>query len=198
MTAATATTDAIPDATTDVVIPSAPPAPGCRRVHGAAIVRILFGVLWAMDATFKWLPGFIHGQTLGHELGAADEVHTPVIHQWISLWHSVGTSNPTAFATGTAIIETLIALGLIFGAFSNLVFIGSAVFSFGIWSAAEGFHLPWHQGMTDLGPSVGYIFASLALYFAAAGTTWSLDTWLRERVGRLRRLTSPTIADLRR
>jgi nitrite reductase (NO-forming) len=147
------------------------------------VVRIVFGVLWAVDATFKWLPGFIHGQTLGDELGKAADVQTPVIHQWLSMWHSIGTSSPGAFAVGTAIVETLIALGLILGAFSNVVLIGSAVFSFGIWSSAEGFHLPWKSGMTDLGPSVGYIFASLALYYAFAGATWSLDTRLRSKLG---------------
>ena len=151
-----------------------------RRLHGAAVVRIVFGLIWAVDATFKWLPGFVSGQTLGEELGSGEKIQTPVIHQWIELWHAAATPNPAAFAVGTAIIETLIALGQIFGVLSNLVFIGSAVFSFGIWSAAEGFHLPWtRSGITDLGPSVGYIVASLALFFAAAGATWSVDTWLR-------------------
>ncbi|MCA1218587.1 hypothetical protein, partial [Streptomyces sp. 8L] len=162
-----------------------PPAtltPG--RLHGAAVVRIVFGLLWAADATFKWLPGFIHGQTLGDELGKAADVRTPVFHQWLQMWHAIGTSAPGTFAVGTAVVETLIALGLILGAFSNAVLIGSAVFSFGIWSGAEGFHLPWKQGMTDLGPSVGYIFASLALYYAFAGSTWSLDTRLRPTLGR--------------
>jgi uncharacterized membrane protein YphA (DoxX/SURF4 family) len=94
-------------------------------------------------------------------------------------------ANPSAFAVGTAVVETLIALGLIFGVFSNLVLIGSAVFSFGIWSAAEGFHLPWTKsGITDLGPSVGYVFASLGLFFAAAGATWSVDAVIRPRLGR--------------
>lgn len=158
-------------------------SPALRRLHGAAVVRIGFGVLWAVDATFKWLPGFIHGRTLGDELGKAAEVRTPVIHQWLSMWHSIGTSSPTAFAVGTAVVETLIALGLIFGAFSNLVFVGSAIFSFGIWSSAEGFHLPWKSGMTDLGPSVGYIFASLALAYAFAGATWSVDSKLRPKLG---------------
>jgi uncharacterized membrane protein YphA (DoxX/SURF4 family) len=141
-------------------------------------------VLWAVDATFKWLPGFIHGQTLGDELGKAEDVHTPVFHQWLQMWHAIGTSSPGTFAVITAIIETLIALGLILGAFSNLVLLGSAVFSFGIWSGAEGFHLPWEQGMTDLGASVGYVFASPALFFAFAGSTWSLDTRLWPMLGR--------------
>lgn len=171
-------------------------SPVLRRLHGAAVVRIAFGVLWAVDATFKWLPGFIHGQTLGDELGAAADVQTPVFHQWLQMWHAIGTSAPGAFAVGTAIVETLIALCLLSGTFSNFVFIGSAVFSFGIWSGAEGFHLPWKQGMTDLGPSVGYIFASLALYYAFAGATWSVDTRLRPKLGRYGWLSSRTPAEI--
>jgi thiosulfate dehydrogenase [quinone] large subunit len=92
-----------------------------------------------------------------------------------------------------AIIETLIALGLIFGVFSNVTLIGSAILSFGIWSAAEGFHLPWDKdGITDLGPSVGYIIASLALFYLAAGSRWSVDNmWLRRKTRSFSWTTSP-------
>jgi uncharacterized membrane protein YphA (DoxX/SURF4 family) len=173
-------------------------SPSVRRLHKAAIVRILFGVVWAIDAIFKWLPGFVHGQTLNEELGKASSVKTPVIHQWLQLWHGIGTPHPAVFAVVIAIIETLIALGLILGAWSNLTFITSAVFSFGIWSSAEAFHLPWtRSGITDLGPSVAYIFASLALFAAAAGATWSADAaFLRRRMGRHAWLTSPDSAGL--
>ncbi|HEY2175978.1 MAG TPA: hypothetical protein VGH85_19400 [Mycobacteriales bacterium] len=173
-----------------------PVIPGLRQLHAAAALRIAFGLIWAVDASFKWLPGFVHGQTLDHELGSAADIHTPVIHQWIQLWHAAASANPAAFAVGTAIIETVIALGLIFGAFSQLVFIGSAVFSLGIWSAAEGFHLPWTKsGITDLGPSVGYIIASLGLFLAAAGATWSLDTRIRPALGRFAWLAGPSAPD---
>ncbi|MGH3381475.1 MAG: hypothetical protein ACRDP6_42775 [Actinoallomurus sp.] len=160
--------------------------------RAAAVVRIAFGVIWAIDATFKWLPGFIHGQTLDEELGGGADIHTPVIHQWLQMWHGIGTASPGAFAVGTAVIETLIALGLLLGAFSNLVFIGSAVFSFGIWSTAEHLHLPWtRSGITDLGPSIGYVIAALALFCCAAGSTWGLDRTLRGRLGKYAWLTSP-------
>jgi thiosulfate dehydrogenase [quinone] large subunit len=165
-----------------------------RWLHGAAIVRILFGVLWAIDATFKWLPGFVHGQTLHDELGGAAEVTTPVVHQWMQLWNSVGLANPPAFAVLIAILETLVAVALILGAFSNVALIGSAALSLAIWSGAEGFHLPWTKsGMTDLGPSAGYLFASLGLFFAAAGATWSVDAWLRPKLGRAAWLSSPKV-----
>jgi uncharacterized membrane protein YphA (DoxX/SURF4 family) len=157
-----------------------------RRLRGAAIVRIVFGVIWAIDAIFKFLPGFVHGQTLVKELGAGADISTPVIHQWIQLWSNAASLSPPTFAIGTGVIEALIAVCLLVGAFSNLVFIGSAIWSFGIWSAAEGFHLPWSKpGITDLGPSVGYVVASLVLFFAAAGATWSVDGRLRPRMARL-------------
>ncbi len=166
---------------------------GTRWLHGAAVVRILFGVLWAFDAAFKWLPGFISGQTLSDELGGADKVSMPVVHEWLQLWNAIGLANPGAFATFIAILESLAALAIIIGAFSNAAFIGTAILSFGIWSGAEGFHLPFHDGMTDLGPSAGYIFASLALFFAAAGSTWSVDVWLRPRLGRFAWLAAPAV-----
>ncbi|MBD0692606.1 hypothetical protein [Streptomyces sp. CBMA123] len=178
---------------------AAPPATDAvlRRLHGAAVVRITFGLLWAVDASFKWLPGFIHGQTVTKELGKAATIHAPVLHQWIALWHGIADAQPGLFAVGTALTETCIALGLIFGVLSNLVFIGSAIFSFGIWSAAEAFHLPWTKdGITDLGPSVAYIFASLALLHASAGATWSLDSRLRPALGRFAPLSSPDAAAL--
>jgi hypothetical protein len=176
---------AVTNTATSAAVGGLPAAEG-RRLRGAAAVRIGYGVVWAIDASFKWLPGFIHGQTLDKELGKASKLDVPVLHQWLQLWHSVAGINPGLFAVGTAVVETLIALGLIFGAFSNLIFIGSAVFSFGIWSTAEAFHLPWNTpGITDLGPSVAYIFASLALFCAAAGSVWSVDRRLRPKLGRL-------------
>jgi uncharacterized membrane protein YphA (DoxX/SURF4 family) len=136
--------------------------------------------------------GFVHGQTLDNELGGAAKIQVPVLHQWMELWHTIAMASPATFAVGTAVIETIIALGLLLGAFSNLILIGSAVFSFGIWSTAEGFHLPWDRaGITDLGPSVGCIAASLALFFALGGAVWSVDGWLRPKLGKLAWLSSP-------
>ncbi|MCU1664847.1 MAG: hypothetical protein QOI36_5169 [Pseudonocardiales bacterium] len=159
--------------------------PSLRRLHAAAVVRIFFGLLWAVDAWLKWLPGFIHGQTLTHELNPA-AVSTPIVHSWVQLWHDVAGVNPGAFAMGTAVIETLIGVALIFGVLCNLTLIVTAVFSFGIWTAPEHMHLPWTTpGNTDLGPSIGYVFAALALFAAAAGATWSVDAVIRPHLGRL-------------
>jgi len=120
-----------------------------RRLHGAAVVRILFGLLWAIDAWLKWLPGFIDGQTMAHELNP-QAVSTPVVHGWVQLWHDVAGMNPGMFAMGTAVIETVLAVALILGILSKLTFIVTAAWSFGIWTAPEHMHLPWGTpGMTE-------------------------------------------------
>lgn len=107
---------------------STTPPTSVRRLRGAAVVRMVYGIIWSIDATFRWLPGFVHGQTLDKELGSGAKIQIPVVHQWIELWHSLASVNPAAFAVGTAIIETLIAAGMLLGAFGNAVFIGSAAF----------------------------------------------------------------------
>ncbi|HEY4376623.1 MAG TPA: hypothetical protein VGM93_05675, partial [Acidimicrobiales bacterium] len=72
MTASTAVPPLAATATT-----ASSTASATRRAHLSAAVRIGFGVVWAIDAVFKFLPGFIHGQTLEDELGKGATVHTP-------------------------------------------------------------------------------------------------------------------------
>jgi uncharacterized membrane protein YphA (DoxX/SURF4 family) len=174
-------------ATTTALDPSPTPVGtlgSLRRAHGLAVVRIVFGVVWAIDAFFKWLPGFRDPATIEKELGGhVKSIQTPVLHQWMVLWHNIGTASPSGFAFTIAVLETIVAFCMIFGLFSNGVFLGSAVLSFGIWSTAEGLGLPYKYGKTDIGTSIAYVFVSLALLFAAGGATWSLDARIRDRVG---------------
>ena len=152
------------------------------KAHGAAIVRILFGLLWGIDALFKWMPGFVHGQTLHDELGGAADVQVPIEHQWLQLWNTVGLASPSLFAHTIAVIETVVAVLIITGLFTRTALIAATLLALGIWTGAEGMHLPWFRpGQTDLGPSVGYIFAALGLLFAGSARVWSLDALIARR-----------------
>lgn len=156
---------------------------GRRRLAG--VLRIAFGVVWAIDAALKWRPDFLHGRVFAHQFGIHDQITTPVIRQWIDLWQYIAAVVPTGMGVGTAIVETLIAVGLLTGTLLNVVYVGSAVYSFGIWSAAEAFGLPWSAaGATDIGPSIGYIIAALALLAAPGNAMWSVDRVLRPRLGK--------------
>ena len=161
--------------------------PGSGRRRMAGIMRIIFGVVWAIDAAIKWRPDFLHGKVFAHQFGIHDQLTTPVLRQWIDLWQNIAAAIPTGMGVATAIVETLIALGLLTGTLSTVVYVGSAIYSFGIWSAAEAFGLPWSAaGATDIGPSIGYIVASLVLLTAPGSTTWSIDRVLRPRLGKYR------------
>jgi uncharacterized membrane protein YphA (DoxX/SURF4 family) len=169
---------------TSVPTPSTHPAliVSDRGAHGAALVRILFGALWGIDATFKWMPGFVNGQTLHDELGGAEDVRLPVIHQWLQLWNTVGLANPSLFAHLIAVAETVVAVLIITGFLTRPALVAATFLALGIWTGAEGMHLPWFTpGQTDLGPSVGYIFAALGLLFARSNRVWSVDSLLRGR-----------------
>jgi hypothetical protein len=156
---------------------------GRRRLAG--VLRIAFGVVWAIDAALKWRPDFLHGRVFAHQFGIHDQITTPVVRQWIDLWQYIAAVVPTGMGVATAIVETLIAVGLLTGTLLNVVYVGSAVYSFGIWSAAEAFGLPWSAaGATDIGPSIGYIIAALALLAAPGNAMWSVDRVLRPRLGK--------------
>ncbi len=156
---------------------------GRRRLAG--VLRIVFGVVWAIDAALKWRPDFLHGRVFAHQFGIHDQITTPVVRQWIDLWQYIAAVVPTGMGVATAIVETLIAVGLLTGTLLNVVYVGSAVYSFGIWSAAEAFGLPWSAaGATDIGPSIGYIIAALALLAAPGNAMWSVDRVLRPRLGK--------------
>jgi uncharacterized membrane protein YphA (DoxX/SURF4 family) len=150
--------------------------------RGAALVRIVFGALWGIDAALKWMPGFVHGQTLADELGGAADVQLPLEHQWLELWNAVGLANPSFFAHAIAVVETVVAVLIIAGLFTRSALIAAALLAVGIWTGAEGMHLPWFRpGQTDLGPSVGYIFAALGLLFAGSARVWSVDALIARR-----------------
>jgi nitrite reductase (NO-forming) len=151
------------------------------RTRAFAGLRIAFGVVWSIDAAYKWVPAF-RTQTLqtqfAHHLA---EIHTPVIHQWISFWDRVAVSHSGPFGFTIAVVETLLAIGLLTGFFSRLTFAVGAVFSAGIWTAAEGMGLPIQAGQTDIGTSCIYVLVYAALFIGAAGSAWSADAWLRSR-----------------
>jgi uncharacterized membrane protein YphA (DoxX/SURF4 family) len=158
------------------------------RMKGMAVVRILFGLIWAVDAWFKWQPDFIN-QFTGYLSGALDG-QPAAVQAWINFWINVVKVDPHVFAHLVAIAETLVALGLIFGVFSNLTNLGGIILSLVIWSTAEGFGGPYQPGSTDIGSAIIYGFAFAGLFLANAGLVWGLDRWITPRMGRLGFLAS--------
>ncbi|HEX7974184.1 MAG TPA: DoxX family protein [Anaerolineales bacterium] len=161
------------------------------RMKGIGILRIVFGLIWAVDAWFKWQPDFIN-KFADYLTGALDG-QPAAVQAWINFWIRIVNVEPHVFAHIVAIAETLVALGLIFGVFSNLTNIGGALLTLVIWSTAEGFGGPYVPGSADIGSAIIYTLVFAALFLANAGSVVGLDPLLAPVLGRFRFLMSGSI-----
>src|SRR5580700_3582262 len=125
-----------------------------------AILRITFGVVWVIDATFKWLPSFRSG-FLSQITGVA-QGQPNWLKPWFHFWIRLLGHNPHLFAVLTAIVESLIALALVFGFARRTTYLTATLFTLVIWSVAEGFGGPYTSGSTDIGTAIIYAIVFLA------------------------------------
>lgn len=137
------------------------------RAVGIGVLRILFGLVWLVDAWFKWQPSFTN--QFADYLTGALEGRSAAVQTWINFWINIVNVDPHVFAHIVAISETAIALGLLFGAFSILTNIGGALLALVIWSTAEGFGGPYQAGSTDIGSAVIYALVFAGLFLTNAG-----------------------------
>jgi thiosulfate dehydrogenase (quinone) large subunit len=153
------------------------------RAKAIALLRVAFGLIWAIAAWLKWQPQFIN--SFSEQVSASQEGQPAAIQAWISFWSHLINTNPHLFAYVLASTETAIAVCLIFGLLTNLTCVVSLLLSLGIWSVGEGFGGPYKLGVsTDVGKSLVYALFSGVLLAIAAGRYYSVDQWLTRRLGR--------------
>ena len=70
------------------------------RLKGIGILRIAFGVIWGVDAWFKWQPGFING--FSDYLAGAQQNQPILVHHWVGFWINAIGVDPTAIAYSVA------------------------------------------------------------------------------------------------
>jgi len=168
------------------------PLPMNWRERGVGIARIIFGLVWVVAALLQWLPQFQH--TFVAQVAAAKAGQPGFIQGWISFWANLVSVNPLLFARMLATTESVIAVFLILGIFSNLTYIVGIFLSLGIWSIPEGFGGPYIPGVTtDIGTAFPYVILFDVLLFLSAGRYYGLDSWLTSRLGRLGFLASGSI-----
>ncbi|MDE1970129.1 MAG: DoxX family protein [Patescibacteria group bacterium] len=141
-----------------------------------AILRIVFGFIWAIDSFFKWQPDFF--RNFIDYLASGAEEQSVLVQKWVHLWISIIGINPHFFAVFVALAETALALSLVFGIFTRLACYGGITLSFIIWSTAEGFGGPYKAGSTDIGTAVIYILVFAALLISKSWEEWSMDKYL--------------------
>ncbi len=159
------------------------------KERGVGIVRITFGLAWIVAATLSWLPQFQN--TFVEQVAVAKAGQPEFIQGWISFWASLVSVNPLLFARILSTTQTLVAVLLILGIFSNLTYIVGIFLSLGIWSIPEGFGGPYLPGQTtDIGTAFPYVLLFILLLSLSAGRYYGLDQWLTSRLGRLGFLAS--------
>ncbi|MGC8469496.1 MAG: hypothetical protein ACP5NI_06280 [Acetobacteraceae bacterium] len=168
--------------------PSAEPASleagwrGSWREQAFGILRIVFGLAWAIDAQFKWRPAFQSG-FVKYLTGALDG-QPALVKRWIGFWIDIVKVDPHVFAIVVAASETALAFALIFGVLSNLADLGGVLLCLVIWSTAEGFGGPYKAGSTDIGTAIIYFFVFVALFLSRSGLHFGLDRRITPLLGR--------------
>ena len=123
--------------------------------------RIAFGLIWLIDAVLKWLPGF--RSTYVSAITGVAKGQPGWLKWWFDFWVKLQTPRPTFFAYLVAVLETLVALAIIFGFARKITYISSAVFGVVIWAVAEGFGGPYMVGSSDIGTAIIYAVVSMGL-----------------------------------
>jgi uncharacterized membrane protein YphA (DoxX/SURF4 family) len=159
-----------------------------QRSLAIAFTRITFGLVWAIDANFKWQPAFANNFV--SYLQETYNGQPAIIQAWLNAWINLVSINPHLFARIVALGETGIAIGLILGLFSNLAYVGGTLLSIVIWAVPEGFGGPYTSGATDIGTGIIYIFGFMGLFLLSAGQYYGLDKIIRAKLGRWRFLSS--------
>ncbi len=124
--------------------PKSQPVVGTGRIE---IVRILFGLLWAFDAFWKWQPAFFE-----HSLSYLQqaEVGQPA---WVAAYigffiAAIQLVGQTVFGVFAAVIETVLAASLLLKRWQEWFLPIGFLYSFGIWTTAEGWGGPYQPGST--------------------------------------------------
>ena len=147
-----------------------------------AAFRMVFALVWLVDATLKWLPGFRSG--FSSMLDHAASGQPAWLRPWFDLWTDMPHGMATAMAYGTAIVETGIALALLVGFARKSVYLLGSVYSLLIWATAEGFGGPYQSGSTDVGAAIIYAFVFVALLIVdrPGPDPYSVDAVLEQRI----------------
>src|SRR2546429_8967756 len=98
-----------------------------QRLTG--VLRVAFGLVWAVAAWLKWQPDFQNHFL--DQVSAAKDGQSFLVQGWISFWIHLISTNPLLFARVEASIETALAVCLVLGVFSNLTSIVGLLLSLG-------------------------------------------------------------------
>jgi thiosulfate dehydrogenase (quinone) large subunit len=136
------------------------------------VLRVLFGVVWLVDAFFKWQPGF--RDSFAAMIQGMVSSQPGIIRPWFQFWALIATHTGQLLPSATAITETAIGVALVLGVVRRPVYVIGAMYALFVWAVGEGFGGPYALGIsTDVGAALIYafVFAGLFILDTPAGVS---------------------------
>jgi len=128
-----------------------------------AVLRTLFGIVWLVDAFFKWQPGFRSSFT--PILQGMVSSQPGIIRPWFQFWALLAMHTGQLLPDATAITETALGVALIVGIARRPVYVVGAMYALFVWAVGEGFGGPYALGSsTDVGAALIYAFVFACLF----------------------------------
>jgi nitrite reductase (NO-forming) len=151
-----------------------------RRLMGLSLLRMAFGVIWAVDASLKWQPAF--QANFQQILSGVAQGQPGFLGWWFGLWQFVVSGRAPIFGILTASTETYLAVALLSGFARKSTYMIGILYGLFVWSVAEGFGGPYIPGTTtDVGAAIIYSLLFLALLLVDAGK-FSVDHLIEKRI----------------
>ncbi len=144
--------------------------------------RITVGLVWILDGSLKFAPGFVDAFT--QNIASLGDGQPSWLQGWFTFWSNLVSSNPAAWVYTTGTFELTLGLGLVFGFLRKIAYGGGLLLSLFIWGVPEGFGGPYGPGSTDLGTGIVYAFVFVALMVLDATygpSRFSLDWYFEKR-----------------
>ena len=149
-----------------------------------ALLRIVFGLIWLIDAGLKMNHVFVNDFKADFTEGAAGQPGW--LHWWFHFWTRVIDTSPSTFAYITIVLETALGLSLLFGFARRSGYVVGFIFSLAIWAIPEGFGGPYSMSSTDIAQGLIYALVYAALFGLESAIetkpAWAVDTWIERRV----------------
>lgn len=124
-------------------------------------LEILFGIVWGIDASFKFQPAFVGAfSSMMKSLAAGQPTW---LSGWFNMWANMTAGNPAFFVYTIAALELILAIALVFGIARKLTYGGGFILSLLIWAVPEGFGGPYGPSSTDIGTGIIYAFVFIFL-----------------------------------
>ena len=139
-----------------------------------AFWRIGFGLIWLVDAGFKWQPVFL-SKFVSYLSGNLSASQPAWVNAWINFWIETVRVDPKLFAYLVALGETVIALAFLFGIGVRLFAVLGSALSLIIWSTGEAFGGLYTTGATDIGAAILYVGGFALLAMTQSGYALGLD-----------------------